>query len=66
MPIVKWLIPIIGKLDDNRPIPIIIIGAPLDGTDNVHYVSGALQKFANLSNSEEKRTKNQAYEQHKK
>jgi len=23
MPIVKWLIPIIGKLADNQPIPII-------------------------------------------
>jgi len=23
MPIVKWPIPIIGKLADNRPIPII-------------------------------------------
>jgi len=27
MPIVKWPIPIVGKLADNRPIPII--GAPL-------------------------------------
>ena len=48
MPIVKWLIPIIGKLADNRPIPADyrpIIGAPLVSiltltTSSSHTITG--------------------------